>query len=103
MGKPDAQRRASFPSSSAENVLANVDKPLKQTSAALVKHGKYVLVGAAGCWYTGLYGVAKSIWASETGWIKWVSPHWNVQQAHGRWVLVASVAAHTSTVVGLTG
>ena len=38
----------------------------------LVKHGKYVAAGAAGCYWTQLPEVVRSVLAREGGWVRCV-------------------------------
>ncbi|KAK1925091.1 hypothetical protein DB88DRAFT_487892 [Papiliotrema laurentii] len=80
-----AKRRASFPSSSSENILANTDKPIRRSANVLIKHGKYVLAGAFGCWWTGIADEIVGIYEGPSGWI--------------RSLLVASVAFHACSVM----
>lgn len=66
-----ARRRPSFPSQSSGNVVASIDSPPERTPI-LIKHGKYILVGAGGCWWVGLPTVLSRVLHKEDGWIKWV-------------------------------
>jgi hypothetical protein len=40
---------------------------------ALVKHGKYVALGGAGVWWTGIKPAVEGVLAREGGWTKWVN------------------------------
>jgi hypothetical protein len=64
------KRRASLPSDAPPHVLKNVDNPIDPSSPpmALVKHGKYVLVGAGGIWWTGFLDGVGSVLEMERGW-----------------------------------
>lgn len=66
-----ANRRPSFPSQSSGNVVASIDSPPERTPV-LIKHGKYILVGAGGCWWVDLPTVLSRVLHKEDGWIKWV-------------------------------
>lgn len=62
-------RQPSFPRpSTANEVLSTVDKRLP--TSPLVKHGKYVLVGTAGCWWVGLPDAVRGLLESERGWVR---------------------------------
>lgn len=65
------KRRPSFSSQSSGNVVASIDSPPDRTSV-FVKHGKYILVGAGGCWWVDLPTVLSRVLHKEDGWIKWV-------------------------------
>jgi hypothetical protein len=98
-----AKRRASFPSSSSENILANTDKPIRRSANVLIKHGKYVLAGAFGCWWTGIADEIVGIYEGPSGWIRYVSGglHAEIRDLTSRSLLVASVAFHACSVVGV--
>ncbi|KAI9637968.1 uncharacterized protein MKK02DRAFT_42349 [Dioszegia hungarica] len=77
MSRPGkSNRRPSFPSSAAPAVLNNIDQPASALSKgvvpsiAFVKHGKYIALGSAGLWYTGLIPHARGILESNMakGW-----------------------------------
>ncbi|OWZ57485.1 hypothetical protein J007_01378 [Cryptococcus neoformans] len=63
------KRRPSFSSQSSGNVVASIDSPPDRTSV-FVKHGKYILVGAGGCWWVDLPTVLSRALHKEDGWIK---------------------------------
>jgi hypothetical protein len=65
------QRRASFPSASSEEILASVDEPPRPT-AALLKHGKYIVLGVGGIWYTGFGEEVGRVLMNEHehGWVR---------------------------------
>ncbi|WVW82821.1 hypothetical protein I302_104833 [Kwoniella bestiolae CBS 10118] len=73
-GPPTAsssRRRPSLPSDSSETIVSTLDKPIRTPhSSALVKHGKYVVAGALGCWYVDLMGNVRSILEDEGGWVR---------------------------------
>jgi len=73
MSKPTLnKRRPSFPSSAPKVVLSNVDTPATalKPPMALIKHGKYVLAGAGGMWYTGFMDAVGSVLENEKAWIR---------------------------------
>lgn len=71
-GPSTRKRRPSLPSDSPTEVLNNVDTnaAIDKPPMALVKHGKYVLAGAAGCWYTGFLEAVRGVLDHEGGWIR---------------------------------
>ena len=72
MSKPTLnKRRPSFPSSAPENVLRNIDTPnTLKPPMALIKHGKYVLAGVGGMWYTGFVDAVRSVLNIDRPWIR---------------------------------
>jgi hypothetical protein len=74
MSKPTLnKRRPSFPSSAPENVLRNIDTPTTlKPPMALIKHGKYVLAGVGGMWYTGFVDAVGSVLDIDRLWIRLV-------------------------------
>jgi hypothetical protein len=72
MSKPTLnKRRPSFPSSAPENVLRNIDTPnTLKPPMALIKHGKYVLAGVGGMWYTGFVDAVGSVLNIDRPWIR---------------------------------
>ena len=74
MSKPTLnKRRPSFPSSAPENVLRNIDTPATtKPPMALIKHGKYVLAGVGGMWYTGFVDAVTSVLNIDRPWIRLV-------------------------------
>lgn len=66
------KRRPSLPSDSPAEVLRGVDTDASAAKPpmALIKHGKYVLAGAVGCWWTGFLDAVEGVLAREGGWIK---------------------------------
>lgn len=64
-----SQRRASFPSASSDEILASVDEPPRPT-AALLKHGKYIVLGVGGIWYTGFGEEVGRVLMDEHGWVR---------------------------------
>jgi hypothetical protein len=92
MSKPTLnKRRPSFPSSAPDVVLSNVDTPATahQPPMALIKHGKYVLAGVGGMWYTGFTEAVGSVLNVERAWIRsvsWRVVSWEVADVIGeRW------------------
>jgi hypothetical protein len=63
------QRRASFPSASSDEILASVDEPPRPT-AALLEHGKYIVLGVGGIWYTGFGEEVGRVLTDEHGWTR---------------------------------
>jgi hypothetical protein len=72
MSKPTLnKRRPSFPSSAPENVLRNIDTPATiKPPMALIKHGKYVLAGVGGMWYTVFVDAVGSVLNIDRPWIR---------------------------------
>ena len=54
------------------DVLKDADKPIVGPNN-LIKHGKYVLVGGLGTWWTDLPQGIQRVWYGPEGWILWVS------------------------------
>ncbi|EIW70171.1 hypothetical protein M231_00759 [Tremella mesenterica] len=48
--------------------LLTMDYPAS-AAHAIVKHGKYIVLGGLGCWWTDMYGVGKRVWEEER-WMK---------------------------------
>ncbi|WWC69208.1 uncharacterized protein I206_103145 [Kwoniella pini CBS 10737] len=65
-----SKRRPSLPSDSSATIVSQLDKPIKPRSSALIKHGKYVALGALGCWYTDLPNAVRNVLNDEAGWIR---------------------------------
>ena len=63
-GIPTPARRLSNPSE-----LQYIDQPLHPVNA-FIKHGKYVALGGAGCWWTDLFPVAADIRNGQGGWAR---------------------------------
>ncbi|WWC60857.1 uncharacterized protein I303_103433 [Kwoniella dejecticola CBS 10117] len=80
-----SKRRPSLPSDSSETIVSQLDKPIKPRSSAFVKHGKYVLLGAFGCWYTDLPNAVRNVLGDEGGWI--------------RKVMLVGLSAHAATIL----
>jgi hypothetical protein len=73
MSKPSLnKRRPSFPSSAPSSVLRDIDTPATtlKPPMALIKHGKYVLAGAGGMWYTGFMDAVGSVLNINRPWIR---------------------------------
>jgi hypothetical protein len=66
--KRQANRRPSFPSASSKEILSSVDEA--RPRIAIVKHGKYTVLGLGGIWYTGLGGEAGRVLGEEEGWVR---------------------------------
>ncbi|OCF36408.1 hypothetical protein I317_01982 [Kwoniella heveanensis CBS 569] len=52
-----SKRRPSLPSDSSETVISTLDNPAaasKKVVSPFIKHGKYVVLGLGGCWWTDL-------------------------------------------------
>lgn len=80
-----SKRRPSLPSDSPTEVLHRVDSasPAKPPMA-LIKHGKYVLAGAVGCWWTGFVDAVVAVLDHERGWVRWVAAM-SSSLIHGYW------------------
>lgn len=63
-GIPAPARRLSNPAE-----LQNIDQPVHPVNA-FIKHGKYVALGGAGCWWTDLFPVAADIRGGTGGWAR---------------------------------
>ncbi|WVR05337.1 hypothetical protein IAU60_002351 [Kwoniella sp. DSM 27419] len=64
-------RRPSLPSDSSESVVSSLDTPKSFSgSSPLIKHGKYVLLGSAACWWSGLPMGVMRVLEMEGGWIR---------------------------------
>jgi len=108
MSKPTLnKRRPSFPSSAPENVLRNIDTPATtKPPMALIKHGKYVLAGVGGMWYTGFVDAVTSVLNIDRPWIRLVEVGdqgvWSFGERnadHNRRLMVLALGFHASTVV----
>ncbi|WVF71944.1 hypothetical protein IAT40_006754 [Kwoniella sp. CBS 6097] len=64
-----SKRRPSLPSDSSETIISSLDNqnpyPTTKKVSPFIKHGKYVLLGLGGCWYTDLPGAIARV--LETG------------------------------------
>ncbi|WVQ69816.1 uncharacterized protein L199_008037 [Kwoniella botswanensis] len=80
-----SRRRPSLPSDSSETIVSTLDKPARINSSALTKHGKYVLLGALGCWYVDLIGNIKGVLDEEGGWV--------------RKVMIVGLTSHGATIL----
>ncbi|ORX33792.1 hypothetical protein BD324DRAFT_638594 [Kockovaella imperatae] len=69
-GPSKASRRASLPRASSSSVLASTDKRAPRVQSVLVKHGKYVAAGFAGCWWFNMRAAIESVYRGEGGWIR---------------------------------
>jgi hypothetical protein len=99
------KRRPSFPSDAPSAVLSKVDNVAEPSPPmALVKHGKYVLVGAGGCWWTGFWEAVGSVLEVERGWIWYVLGFGVLEEECGtesirRRGLALAIGLHGATVV----
>ncbi|WWD09873.1 hypothetical protein V865_008002 [Kwoniella europaea PYCC6329] len=80
-----SRRRPSLPSDSSETIVSTLDKPARINPSALTKHGKYVLLGALGCWYVDLIGNIKGVLDEEGGWV--------------RKVMIVGLTSHGATIL----
>ncbi|WVQ78514.1 hypothetical protein IAT38_000600 [Cryptococcus sp. DSM 104549] len=81
---PLAKRRTSLPSQSSESVVASIDSPPSRTPV-LIKHGKYILAGGAGCWWVDLAGGVGRVLDKDGGWV--------------RRMMIAGLGLHAATVL----
>ncbi|WWD16145.1 hypothetical protein CI109_100570 [Kwoniella shandongensis] len=76
--------RPSLPSQSSEAVISTIDQPVPKFTSMIIKHGKYIALGGAGCWWVGLAGAIQKVLGGEKGWV--------------RRVLIAGLGLHVTTI-----
>ncbi|WRT67381.1 uncharacterized protein IL334_004352 [Kwoniella shivajii] len=65
-----SKRRPSLPSDSSANIVSTLDRQPRTHSSAIIKHGKYVLIGGLGCWWVDLPNAVQRVLASEGNWVR---------------------------------